>query len=165
MAIRVTTRHGEDFDILTEMIEPKKSPYAETVNGYVEKIANFYALLGVKSAMWTAAWVPEAFEFQKPVEYLLELSEDRVIAYVDEQTWSPYLFGQRIDFQYSRAPARYAMTSVLVAPPIKRDEIKAIRRYSCTNTGHCKLEDAKSGTELQQWLNRACRTTVLAPPR
>jgi hypothetical protein len=157
MAIRVTTRHGEDFDVLTELIDPTKSPYAESVNDYGRKIADFYGELRVKSALWTAAWQPEFFETDKPVEYLLELSEDRVIAYVDEQTWSPYLFGQRTDFVYSRTPVHYAMTSVLVAPPITREEVKEFRRYSRTSTGHCKLEGKKSGIELQRWLDTISR--------
>ncbi len=158
MALRVTTRHDEKFDVLTEIIDPTKSPYAESVNDYVRKVKAFYAVLGVKCAIWTAAWQPEFFETDKPVEYLLELSEERVIAYVDEQTWSAYLFGQGTDCEYSRTPVQYAMTSVLVAPPIKSEEVKEFRRYSRTNTGHCKLEDRKTGIELQRWLDSISRT-------
>ncbi len=156
MTIRVTTRHSEDFDVLTEMIDPTKSPYVESVNDYVRKITGFYTELGVKSAIWTwaAAWQPEFFESDKPVEYLLELSEDRVIAYVDEQTWSPYLYGKRKDFVYSRTPVQYTYTSVLVTAPLRREEVKEFRRYSRTNLSHCKLEEKKTGTELQLWLTR-----------
>jgi hypothetical protein len=158
MVIRVWTRHCEDFDVLTEMIDPAQSPYARTVPGYVEKVSRFYRELGVTSAMWTAAWQPEFLEPEKPVEYLLELSEKRVIAYVDEETWSPYVFGKRLDFVYSRTPAQYRFTSVLVAVPIRREEVKELRRYTSTATGHCRLQDEKSGVALQRFFDSICRT-------
>jgi hypothetical protein len=156
MPIRVTTRHDGGFDILTDTIDPAKSSYARTVPDYVQKITRFYTELGVKSAVWTAAWQPEFLESDKPVEYLLELSENRVIAYVDEETWSAYLFGRRRDFVYSRTPAQYRFTSVLVAVPVRREEVKKLRRYTSTATGHCRLQEEKEGDELQRHLNRNC---------
>jgi hypothetical protein len=160
MPIRVTTRHDDGFDILTDRIDPEKSPYARTVPGYLQKIKRFYTELGVASAMWTAAWQPEFFETDKPLEYLLELSEHRVIAYVDEETWSPYLFGKRHDFVYSLTPVQYEFTSVLVAVPVKREEVKKLRRYTSDASGHCILQEEKNGVELQHFLDSNCRSLI-----
>jgi hypothetical protein len=130
-----------------EIIDPAKSPYANFFGyDYVRKIAAFYDELGIKSAIWTTPVTqapPEFFEADKPVEYLLEINEDRVIAYVNELTWSPYLHGMRSHFEYSRTPIQYQMTSVLVATPIRKQEIKEFRRYRRTMTGHCELVEAK----------------------
>jgi hypothetical protein len=144
MFIRVTTRHGQDFDIHAAVIDPAKSPYARSFHEdvYQWKVRAFYAELGVSSAMWTtpdSQAFPKAFEPHKPIEYLLEVEEERVIAYVDEMTWSPYLHGMRPRFEYSRTPKWYENTSVLVATPIRTAEVKEIRRYRPTRTGHCQL--------------------------
>jgi hypothetical protein len=157
MPIRVITRHGDGFDIYSATIDPAKSPYANCVANYTQKILDFYSQLGVTSAQWTATWEPEFIEADKHFEYLLELTEDRVIAYVDEQSWSSFLFGKTNSFEYSRTPMQYEYTSVLVTPPIRREEAKELRRYSRTNTGHCKLEERKCGIELQCWLGSNCQ--------
>ncbi len=160
MAIHVLTRHCESFNILTDHIDPTRSPYADTVNDYVQRIRDFYWALGVKSAMWAwAAWSPpEFFETDKPVEYSLQLSADRIIAYIDEKSWSDYLYGKRFDYVYSREPAQYESTSVLIALPVKREEIKVWRRYTRTSTGHCEIQEEKRDLELQQHLERICGT-------
>jgi hypothetical protein len=135
MTIRITTRHGEDFDICAETVEPGKSPYARNVRDYTAKVMAFHAQLGVRSAMWTTpeAERPKYLERCKPVEYLLEVDEGRVVAYVDELSWSDYLYGRREDFDFSKTPRQYAMTSILISTPIEKAEVKAIRRYRCTN--------------------------------
>ena len=42
MAVRIVTRHGEDFDICTERVDLRKSSYADAVPGYIDKVAAFY---------------------------------------------------------------------------------------------------------------------------
>ena len=101
MSILVLTRHGEGFDILTHKIDPAKSPYARFFGErYVRKISSFYAELGTCSVMWTRPISQpfEAFEPDKAIEYLLEIPETRVIAFVDELTWSGYLHGKYKSF-------------------------------------------------------------------
>jgi len=63
----------------------------------------------------------------------LEIDEDRAVAYVDETTWSAYLYGKRGTFDYSTTPQRYEITSIIVPTPITKQEVKAIRRYRRTN--------------------------------
>ena len=65
--------------------------------------------------------------------YLLEVNEDRIVAYVDETTWSDYLYDRRETFDYSATATQYGITSILVATPITKAEVKAVRRYRRTN--------------------------------
>ena len=135
MIVQVTTRHSEDFDVHSETIDPAMSPYARTIRDYVARITAFYSKLRIRSAVWTtpATERPRYLETSKPVEYLLELEERRIVAYVNENAWSDYLYGRRDTFDYSTTPTRYRMTSVLVATPITKTEVKAFRRYRRTN--------------------------------
>ena len=61
--------------------------------------------------MWTtpATDRPKYLETCKPVEYALELDEDRIVAYVDEGTWSDYLYDKRETFDYATTPVDYQM--------------------------------------------------------
>ncbi len=131
MTVQVTTRHSEDFDIHTETIDPAMSSYAGTVPDYVAKVKAFYSDLKIRSAMWTvpAAERPAYLEPCKPVEYLLELDENRIVAYVNSHTWSDYLFDKRNNFDYSTTPTQYEMTSILIHTPIRQTEVKEFRRY------------------------------------
>jgi hypothetical protein len=135
MSIRVTTRHSEGFDICAGTIDASKSPYARTVGDYTAKVKAFYRQLGVPTAIWAVPEVerPKYLEPRKTVEYVLEVDESRVVAYVDEEEWSAYLYGKRGDFAFSEAPAPYRMTSILIRAPVARAEVKARRRYRCTN--------------------------------
>jgi hypothetical protein len=92
--------------------------------------------------IWTtpAETHPAYLEFSNTLEYLLEISDDRIIAYVDELTWSNYLMGKADAFKYSTLPQNYAIMSILVACPIRKHEVKAIRRYRLINgQGHYEL--------------------------
>ena len=64
---------------------------------------------------------------------MLEVDEGRVIAYLDERTWSDYLYGKRVDFTFCTTPTQYEMTSILIHPPVRTTEVKARRRYRCIN--------------------------------
>lgn len=134
MQIRVLTRHSEDFDIHAETVDPAKSSYARMPN-YALKVTAFYQQLGIRSAIW-AVLESEPFSFLeggKNIEYVLEVNESRVVAYVDESIWSAYLYGKRDTFDYSTTPQEYQSTSVIIPTPIKQVEVKAIRRYRRTN--------------------------------
>ena len=143
--IRVTTRHPEDFDILSTSIDPSRSPYAKSNPLYLAKLKTLYEKLTVQAAVWTTPQdqPPEFFEEYKSVEYLLEIEPERIIAYVDEWTWSTFLAGQCQDFKYSLVPARYRNTSILVAVPLRADEVKEIRRYRCGPRRNRELIDRR----------------------
>lgn len=131
MTIRVTTRHSEDFDICTNAVDPSKSPYAREPD-YAAKVTALYQQLGVASAIWTTreADRPKYFEKCKPVEYVLEVDEGRVIGYVDELIWREYLCGERHDFTaFSKTPMKYETTSILLSTPLTPADVKARRRY------------------------------------
>ena len=134
MRIRVLTRHSEDFDIHTVTVDPAKSTYAHLAN-YTLKVTTFYRQLGIRSAIWAR---PESdpflfLEMGKELEYVLEVNESRVAAYVEESTWSAFLYGKRDTFDYSLTRQKYQDTSVIIPTPIEKDEVMAIRRYRSTN--------------------------------
>ena len=146
MQIRVLTRHPEDFDIHTVTVDPAKSSYAHLAN-YTLKLTAFYRQLGIRSAIWaTPESEPFAYlETGKNFEYVLEVDESRVVAYVDEATWSAYLYGNKGTFDYSTTPQDYQNTSVIIPTPIKKDEVKAIRRYRRMNgPGSFELVEEKT---------------------
>jgi hypothetical protein len=134
MTIDARTRHDRDFDILTHPFDPLKSSYA-CYAGYTEKIAALYEQLGIKSALWAfpAELLLKYVESRKEYEYLLRLDESRVVAYVNEDTWLPFLKGVRDDFEFSVTPAQYQMTSLIIPTPIATAEVICVRRYRILN--------------------------------
>jgi hypothetical protein len=127
----VITRHNEGFDIHTHPIDPTKSRYAKLSRCYVERVVAFYKELGIESALWAYPedQPPKHVEPCKPCEYVLQIDPNRVIAYVNEEKWSPYAMGDRDDFEYSTTPVVYPLMSLLSATPIAPDEV-LIRRAS-----------------------------------
>ncbi len=136
MTIRVSTWHSEEFDIYTEFVDPSRSPYAECGKDYAAKVTALYERLRVRSAIWA---FPEAetrngFDLSKPIEYLLAVNEDRVVAYVDDSGWDKYLHGEQADFEFSTTLMKFAGgTTILIATPVKQEEVIRIRRYRRTN--------------------------------
>ncbi len=149
MSIRVTTRHSEEFDILSPKTDLAKSPFAQagSARDYIAKVTSFYAELGGKSMIWSTpekttpqeSFILQFFAIDKPMEYLLEVEEDRVMAYVDEFEWADYREDRRATFRWSKTPARYDVMSMLIAAPIKREEVREVRRYRGSQSGHCML--------------------------
>ncbi len=132
MLLRLITRHDERFDILTRDIDLTKSPYCKICDRYEEKARAFYDRLGIASAIW--AWrenePPKNFEYIKPIEYLLEMDSQRIVAYVDAWSWEEYLVSGRLEkLRYATTPTSYQSTSILIAAPINKDEVLEFRRY------------------------------------
>ncbi len=123
--MRLITRHAPEFDIFSASIDPALSPYVEHVTGYVERIRALYTALGIDGALWT---FPEGqalpvVEFVKPVEYLLGVPDERVIAYIDEDAWAAHLAEPSKRFNPSVIPTRYRMTGILVRVPLLKGEV------------------------------------------
>ena len=133
MPIRVVTRHPPEFHIFTDAVDPAKSRYADLFPDYVSKISQFYDQIGIRSAIWTIpeSQRPDHVETCKPVEYLLEIDESRVVAYIDELTWSPYLQSDRSSFEFATSPMEYEKMSILVAAPITKRELVERRILRC----------------------------------
>jgi hypothetical protein len=145
MTIRLSTWHSPEFNIFTENVDPNESPYA-WIKNYANKVIAFYAQLGIRSAIWA---YPEAERQKtltvcKPVQYLLEVNEHRVVAYVDADSWSEYLWGQQDDFEFSTTPRDFASASILIATPVRREEVKAIRRYRIRTPTSFELVEEKT---------------------
>jgi hypothetical protein len=133
--MRLTTRHSPDFDILRDAIDPSKSPHASVFTDYPERLRALYKLLRVTSALWTVPEedVPLFLEPSKPLEYLLDLPDEQVIASIDEWTWRDHLQDPSRPYNYSFAPRRYEITSVLVRVPVHKSYVKEKRLYRILN--------------------------------
>ena len=129
--IKASTRHDEHFDIFTDRVDPSRSPYAGTVKSYVKKVAEFYQQLGISSAIWATPinQPPKYVELGKEYEYFLRLDQSRIVAYVNEKTWSPYLYGERSDFEHSRTPITYEHTSLVISAPLLPHEVTERQIY------------------------------------
>jgi hypothetical protein len=127
--IRPKTRHSVDFDIFMLLIDPAQSPYAQDFPGYAPRLRSFYETLGVRSALWKVAEEQklQVVEPSKPIEYILEVAEDRIVAYVNDVQWTYFFQGKATGFDYSRTPRQYPFTSILVAAPIQPSEVKEKR--------------------------------------
>lgn len=134
MPTRAVTRHDEDFDILSDYVDPGRSSYSHFPN-YARKVAALYEELGIESALWAFPenQPPEFVERGKEYEYVLAIDESRVVAYVNESTWSPYIRGEREDFEFCREPQRYEELSLIIPTPIRPDEVVYYRIYRNTN--------------------------------
>lgn len=86
---------------------------------------------------------PPCLEPGKEIEYLIDVNEGRIAAYVDEHSWSDFLYGNRDDFNFSLTRKDFALTSILVRAPLQAGEVKerrtlrAIRGidvYECVRT-------------------------------
>jgi hypothetical protein len=102
------------------------------IDRYEEKVRAFYDRLGIASSLW--AWretePPPNLEDIKPIEYLLEMGTQRIVAYVDAWSWEEYLGSSRLEkLRYSTTPISYQITSILIAAPIYKDEVMEYRRY------------------------------------
>jgi hypothetical protein len=159
--VRVTTSHSEDFNILSSEIDLAKSPYAHDkvsgyLPGYVAKATALYAELGAKPMIWTTPEgvnEQEAFILQfwanKPIEYLLEVDQERVAAYINETEWTDFIRGNQTGFRWSRTPVRFEMTSLLISAPILIEEVKEVRIYCKTQEGLRKLVEQRPVTSAK----------------
>jgi len=131
MPIKAATRHDADLSIHAHPVYPDRSPYAKTQPGYVDKIKAFYCELGIDSAIW-ASPVEQSrpyVEIGKECEYILDLDLSRIVAYVNEKTWSPYLYGERDEFEYSRTRTDYEHTSLVICTPLDVAEVILFRKF------------------------------------
>jgi len=121
------TRHSEDFDPLSSPLDRNRSPFAECYDDYPAKCQDLAALVGCDSFLWcypVECQIPH-YEEVKPVEWLIEVSEKRILGSVDDARWCQYLRGgKRLPisvFSKSRPPCEGR--SALVAFPLEREEL------------------------------------------
>jgi hypothetical protein len=67
----------------------------------------------------------------KDIEYLFEVAEDRIIAYLDTRSWEDYLNGPpgKFRFMYSLSPTNFDSTTYLVQAPLREEELIERRTY------------------------------------
>lgn len=121
------TRQSEDFDPLRGPLDRSRSPYAESFDDYPAKCADIAALVGTDSFLWC---YPEKRPFQfyegvKPVEWVINVSDNRVLGFVDDERWFQYVkegdYLPRSVFSASRPPVDEY--SVLVNFPLRKEEL------------------------------------------
>ena len=125
----------------------------------------FYRRLDVRSAIWA---FPEAeprttFDAWKPVEYLLAVDEDRVVAYLDKSGWDKHLWEGRAAFDFSKTPKNYVGgTTILIPTPITQEEVTRIRRC-CASNGPQPfevVEEISNPDVIAKYTARGCRRTT-----
>ncbi|MBL7153339.1 MAG: hypothetical protein ISS79_06455 [Phycisphaerae bacterium] len=121
------TRHSEDFDPLSSPLDRSRSPYAESYDDYPARCQNLAALVGYDSFLWcypAERQIP-FYEGVKLVEWVIEVSDERILGSVDDARWVQYVKGgdrlPRSVFSKSRPPSEER--SILVAYPLKREEL------------------------------------------
>lgn len=89
------TRHSADFDLRHDRLDPSRCPYEESCPGYVHRRSQLAKLIGTEQFIWC---VPaergfEYYESDKPVEWTICVSPDRIVGYVNVDRWSQFFQG------------------------------------------------------------------------
>ena len=139
--IKVATVQSRNFDIFGP-IDPKKSKYHLRNENwmYVKKLKCLTNILNVGSVVWAYAWDdrPDNWEEDKPIEYELKLSIDRIVAYINEDIWSPFVtnpnssedgFEVIVRSAISTAPLANCNSSILVEAPLMPSEVMYRREF------------------------------------
>lgn len=121
------TRHSADFDPLCGPLDRSRSPYAESFDDYPDKCAVLASLVGTDPFLWCypMKYRIRYYEGVKPVEWMIKVSGNRVLGFVDDERWLQYLkdgdYLPRSVFSAFRPPAKEC--SILVTFPLRKEEL------------------------------------------
>jgi hypothetical protein len=145
--MKLKTRHPEEFRLCGECgaLDPSRSAYAQGVPpGYLEKRRTLTEYLGINDQFLWCIDDSERFpnyEQQKPVEWLIEVTSERIVGYVNEKAWGEFLNNKPIEpREFVSKPgqgnlwATQPWVSVLVAYPLQPQEVLSVTL--------CTVEDA-----------------------
>jgi hypothetical protein len=125
--ILLRTRHSLHFNPLSSKIEPDKSPYASMYTDYKSKRMEIGKLIGTNDFIWC---IPLARSFKhyekiKPVEWEIQVSNNRILGYVNDEEWVNYLEERSTSVSkiYYHSPPPASNYSVLVSYPLIQNEI------------------------------------------
>ena len=121
------TRHSADFDPSRGPLDRSRSPYAESFNDYPDKCTVLASLVGTDSFLWCypMEYPFRFYECAKPVEWMINVSDNRVLGFVDDERWFQYVkdgdYLPRSVFSASGPPAKEC--SILVSFPLSKEEL------------------------------------------
>jgi hypothetical protein len=121
------TRHGLLFDPVSNELDPSLFPYAEMYVDYNSRRMELGRLIGTNDFIWCipATSTFKFYEVIKPVEWEIQVSNSRILGYVNDQEWFNYLDGRNSSLSgvYSRSSLSISDHSVLVSYPLTQNEI------------------------------------------
>jgi hypothetical protein len=145
---RYLTRHNDEFVLTEGSIDPTLSSYAKFVfPDYPQKHSLLSAVIGVDQFLWAyeAAKGFRFFEMIKPIEWTVEIAQERLIGYVDDSKWDAFLRGEskilHDCFTKTRPPTRDF--SVLLPFPLYPCEIVSRRVYKIANPHQASVVEEK----------------------
>jgi hypothetical protein len=130
--MRLKTRHSRDFSLCGENgeLDPSQSPYLVAYPEVYEakrKVLSDY--LHTSQFLWciNARRDFPAYEIQKPVEWIVEVEESRIIGCVNEERWLQFLENGHLPLSFFASKSGNiwsgASISLLVAYPLRPEEI------------------------------------------
>jgi hypothetical protein len=138
------TRHADGFILTAGKMEPIHCPYVEFgYPDYVQKRAALSAIIGTNQYLWArdVATGFRKYEMIKPVEWLVQVAEERLIGYVDEDRWFRFLQGQLpiVDGCFTKDRPTNCNCSVLLPFPLRLYEVLRRKVYRILNPNHASL--------------------------
>jgi len=93
------------------------------------------------------------YEFVKPVEWKIEVHDNRILGFVDDKRWDEYLKGTgslaRGVFSHSCPPAHEHEYSVLVKFPLRKEELRCKTVFRIATPDQATILSQKSLMSLE----------------
>jgi hypothetical protein len=130
--LRLRSAHSKEFDILEKNIDSRLSGYIDSARpNYVEKVLALYSSLDVEAAIWAESDLPpiDYVTVRKETIHVFEVEVSRVLAYIEETSWSAYIHEERNDFDMSLNKAYPEPCTVLVRSPLRTENLITSTTY------------------------------------
>lgn len=141
--ILLRTRHCLEFNPTSSPLDPDLCPYADSYDDYTIKRKALGQLVGTDDFIWC---IPKErqfakYEMIKPVEWIIQVNEDRVRGYVHDQNWFDYLEGRKASHEevYFTDYPPEAEYSVLVDYPLREDDIIEMKIFQIIDPNHAGI--------------------------
>ena len=133
------TRHSEGFPLTEGRIDPNQSPYAEVWGDYPKKVLALAQLIDEPQFLWA---VEKARGFTcvatcKPVQWEVNVPQERVLGYIDEEKWLGFLQDKfpMLPPCFSKTKPSSKDVSVLLPFPLFQNEVVRVYRVDAASSG------------------------------
>ncbi|HDZ36948.1 MAG TPA: hypothetical protein ENH62_01450 [Marinobacter sp.] len=124
-------------------VDRRRSPFVEGYPDYPEKVLALARILDTDQFLWAvdAARGFRGYEMCKPVEWEVNVSQGRVLGYVDDDPWFAFLEGKCSTFPccFSKDRPDSQSFSVLLPFPLRQDELILRRVYKVENPDRASI--------------------------
>ena len=153
--IDLRTRHSFEFNLVSDRLDSDVFPYADCYPDYVDKRTELGQLMGTNDFIWCipASRIFRHYEMIKPVEWIVQICDERILGYVHDQHWFDFLQGTRLSLKgvYTKKNPPQDEFSVLVQYPLHIDEVKQINIFRITDPDHADVVEDVAIASLNQW--------------